>query len=193
MTAIAGLVHGGRVYIGGDSAGTSRSFAQTIRADEKVFLREAGGERFLFGICGSFRGGNLLRYRLAIPEPYTWEDLSVPANARAYMTTRFIDEVRAAFKEYGHLSKEKEEEGSGTAFLLGFRGNLYLIESDFQVGLSEDTFAAAGSGEDLVLGSLYSTENGLLKDDPEGRIRTALLAASRFNAAVRPPFVVASL
>ena len=36
MTCIVGLVHGGKVYMGGDSAGVG-GYCLTVRADEKVF------------------------------------------------------------------------------------------------------------------------------------------------------------
>jgi hypothetical protein len=46
---------------------------------------------------------------------------------------------------------------------------------------------AEGSGQQLALGSLYST--GLIKT-PRKRVRMALEAASKFNMAVRGPFTI---
>ncbi len=69
MTGIAGIAgiadpRSGRVYIGGDSAGTGSS-QQIIRSDSKVFFNGA----CLFGCTSSFRMLQLLRYSLEIP-PY---------------------------------------------------------------------------------------------------------------------------
>lgn len=179
MTAVAGIVKDGQVYIGADSAGTDAHWGQQVRADSKVFTR---GE-YLIGFTSSFRMGQLLRYRVDLPEPYEWEH-----DMHAFMATRFVDAVRQAFKDYGYAEKDKDRETGGT-FLVGFRGAIYKIESDYQVAQSADAFDACGSGDSIVLGALYATERTSL--DPDARLALALEAAARYNAAVRPPFVVA--
>ena len=85
----------------------------------------------------------------------------------------------------------RTDEGSdrGGVFLVGYRGNVYEIQSDFQVGVPADSFMACGCGIDLCLGSLYSTTDL----PPRERIKKALEAAERFNGAVRKPFVIKSL
>jgi len=63
MTCVVGLVEDGTVYLGGDSAGTSQNDMDIYRTD-KVFTRPP----FIFGGAGSYRGIQLLKYELAIPE-----------------------------------------------------------------------------------------------------------------------------
>ena len=46
---------------------------------------------------------------------------------------------------------------------------------------------AEGAGQELSLGSLYSTTS--IKT-PRKRVRMALEAAAKFNMAVRPPFTI---
>jgi ATP-dependent protease HslVU (ClpYQ) peptidase subunit len=64
MTCIVGFRQGGKVIVGGDSAGIS-GWDVTVRADPKVFV--AGD--YVMGFTSSFRLGQLLQFRLKLPEP----------------------------------------------------------------------------------------------------------------------------
>ncbi len=174
MTCIVGLVHEGNVYIGGDSAGVA-GYGLTVRADEKVFIN---GD-FVMGFTSSFRMGQLLRYSLKPPKYHPDVDLI------EYMVTAFVNDVRECLKTGGYAKKDKEEETAGT-FLVGFRGKLFKINLDYQVGVPALPFDACGCGEDIALGSMYSNA-GL---SPIERITQALEAAEQFSAGVRRPFVV---
>lgn len=177
MTAIAGFVHEGKVWIGGDSAGVSGRDL-TVRKDAKVFKN---GE-FLFGFTSSFRMGQLLRFAFTPPtqtekqEPY------------AYMCTDFVNAVRSCLKTGGYAKKDNEVESGGT-FLVGYRGRLFIVDSDYQVGESLDGYEAAGCGYAIVKGALFATKTM----EPRQRMEIALNAAERHSAGVRGPFVVESI
>jgi ATP-dependent protease HslVU (ClpYQ) peptidase subunit len=173
MTCIVGLVDNGNVYIGGDSAGVS-GLSISIRADEKVFTNGP----FIMGFTTSFRMGQLLRYKFDPPGQ------TVSQSDMEYLVTDFIDAARKCFKDNG-FGSDKE----GGTFLVGYKGKLYTINSDFQVGIPADTFDAVGSGSDLALGAMY-VSGGL---DPVKRITKALEAASYFNAGVAAPFRVVKI
>lgn len=175
MTCIVGLVHEGDVYIGGDSAGIA-GLSLSIRSDEKVF----GNGPFIMGFTTSFRMGQLLRYKFAPPAQTVHQD------DMEYMVTSFIDACRQCFSGNGFGDKEATHGGN---FLVGYKGKLYNIEGDHQVGLPKAPFDAVGCGSDLALGAMYATE-GL---NPEERIRLALSAASCFSAGVSPPFTILKL
>ena len=177
MTCIVGIAHKGRVYIGGDSAGVA-GYDIVTRSDEKIF---PNGD-FLFGFCGSFRMGQLLRYALVPPSKEEGQDIY------AYMVTRFIDAVRECLKAGGYASKDKEVEEGGD-FLVGYNGRLFRIESDYQVGESSNGYDAIGCGESYALGSLYMTNASA----PHGRVTKALDAAEYFSAGVRGPFHIMSI
>lgn len=184
MTCIVALEHEGLVYVGGDSAGIeSSSLAICSRADEKVFTTEGGD--FIMGFSGSFRIGQLLRYALVPPEQSTKKD------DMAYMVTDFIDAVRAMQKDKGSMKKENELEEHDSGFIVGYKGKLYVVESDFQVGRPTEDYAAVGCGAQIALGALYATRKARLK--PEERITLALQAATEYSAGVRPPYVIQKL
>lgn len=175
MTCVAALVHDNTVYMGADSAGVSR-YDLVVRADQKVFMN---GE-FLIGFTSSFRMGQLLRYALKPPKFRPDEK-----ELYEYMVTDFVDAVRDCLKKGGYAQKDNEEEIGG-CFLVGVRGRLFQIESDYQVGESVQPYDAVGCGMAYALGVLSVTQ----KVDPEERIKLALTSAEKFNAGVRSPFII---
>lgn len=180
MTCCAGLETDGTVTIGGDSAAIG-GLDLDLRTDEKVF--SVGG--FVFGISGSFRIGQVLRYAFDPPQQKaTQEDME-------YMVTDWIDTVRETFRDKGCLSTWdtdddpfKGQEHIDAAFLVGYNGCLYTVEADFQVGRSRAGYASVGCGAPYALGALYANGEGL----PRERLERALNAAVRFSAGVRAPF-----
>lgn len=177
MTVIAGLVDGAQVVIGGDSAGIA-GYQLTVRRDSKVFVNGP----YVFGFCGSFRMGQIIRYGFTPPAPPGTADLE------AHMCTEFVDALRAALREGGWARIEQAQEQGGT-FLVGTRGRLFRVDGDFQVGEALDGFDAIGCGDDVALGALFATaENNMSADE---RIMLALRAAERSSAGVRGPFSVA--
>jgi hypothetical protein len=178
LTAIAALVHDGKVYMGGDSAGVS-GLSLTQRLDAKVFVNGP----FIMGFTTSFRMGQLLHWAFVPPvQPNGVSD-------ERFMSTDFIDAVRKTLKEGGYAKRENEVEQGGM-FLVGYHGQLWQIDSDYQVAIPLAGFEAIGSGFDLCLGSLHTSASNLVSVPPESRVEIALEAAERFNAGVRSPFVV---
>jgi ATP-dependent protease HslVU (ClpYQ) peptidase subunit len=198
-TCIVGYIDKEGVYIGGDSAAVSEDdLSYNIRTDEKVFSK---GE-FIFGFSTSFRMGQLLRYRFRIPShPKGMEN-------HQYMATLFIDAVKKCFIENDYADMMTEEGGS---FMVGYKGKLYVILSDYQVAEPKENFAALGCGELIAMGAMYAlthadkeiqktskktTEKDQVKrpeKDPLKRIEIALNAAVSFSMGVKPPFTYAVL
>jgi hypothetical protein len=178
MTCIVGLEHDdGMVSIGGDSAGVDGGLGIRIRTDEKVFINGP----MIFGFSSSFRMGQILRYSLTVPE-----QLPSQKDDYRFMCTTFIDAVRKCLKDGGY-ARVKDGEDIGGFFLVGYKGKLYRVESDFQVGRSMRTFDACGCGEDYALGAMWGRDLG---QPFEEQIRRSLAAAASFSAGVAPPFFV---
>lgn len=179
VTCIVGIAFDGVVYMGGDSAATAGP-SLSVRADRKVFLNGA----FLIGFTSSFRMGQLLQYVFSPPVHHAEVDVF------RYMVAEFIPSVRKCLSDGGY-SKQDNGRDSGGAFLVGYHGRLFQVESDFQVGEAICGFDAVGCGCDLALGSLYSTAGANVL--PYSRIDTALAAAAAFSGAVCAPFYQESL
>lgn len=181
MTCIAGIAQDGKVWIGGDSAGVA-GYTLVVRADEKVFVR---GE-FAYGFTTSFRMGDLLRYAFSPPEQTSKQE------DREYLVTSWTDALRQCLKAGGFAKVENGVERGGS-FLAGYRGRLYEVCGDFQVGEAASGYAAVGCGVEIALGALFATGDDREWLPPEGRILTALAAAETHSAGVRGPFTVVSV
>lgn len=177
MTCVVGLVHKGTVYIGVDSAAVQGWTRRTSRV-AKVFRRGP----FLIGYTTSFRMGQLLQHHLDVPPQEAGTD------DVAYLVTHFIEKARALFKDKGFTKVESNTEKGGQ-FLVGYRGRLYTVESDFQVGEHEDGYDAIGSGAEFALGAMAA----LPRLAPRPRLARALEIAAHFNMGVSGPFAIETL
>lgn len=172
MTCIVGLRQGGKVFLGGDSAGVT-GWDLMVRADTKVFI---SGD-FAIGFTTSFRLGQLLQYRLKLPTPPRTQKLLY-----SFMVNEFVEATRECLKLGGMATKDKEAEQGGT-FLVGVRGRLFIVESDYQIIEPAVPFAAVGCGAPYAVGSLATS-----KGKPADRVKKALGVAEQFCAGVRGPF-----
>lgn len=180
MTCIVALKANNNIWMGADSAGVG-GYTLHQRVDPKIYRVGA----MLIGFTTSFRMGQLLGYKLKVPD----HDPRWPVER--YMATEFIDAVRQCLKDGGFASKEKDTEQGGT-FLVAYRDRIFTIHSDYQVGESREPYDSCGCGEDLARGSLYTSER--LKDyTPRDRVLLALDAATTHSAGVRGPFIVQQL
>ena len=177
MTCVVGLVQKGTVYIGVDAAAVSGWTRRETRLP-KVFRRGP----FLIGYTTSFRMGQLLEHHLVVPQQNGEE------SEMEFMVKRFVEAVRPLLKEKGFTKIESNTEHGGQ-FLVGYRGHLYTVDSDFQVGEMADRFDAIGSGAEFALGALKALE----RLPPVARVKHALRIACHFNMGVCAPFVVRSL
>jgi len=172
MTCIVGIAHAGKVILGADSAGVG-GLDKRIRRDRKVFKN---GE-LIFGFTSSFRMGQLLQFALSPPpiiegqEPY------------AYVVKSLVPAIRDTLKGGGWASTVNGREEGGV-FLVGFRGCLFAIHSDFQVGESTEAFEAVGCGDAYAMGAMHALPDA----DPMVRLQAGLDAAATFSAGVSGPF-----
>ncbi len=178
MTAIAGFTDGKKVWIGGDSAGVA-GYSIRTRTDAKVFKN---GE-MVMGFTTSFRMGQILQHHLTPPTPLEGQD------PYAYMVKQFIPAVKSSLRNHGFEKNTLGRDEGGT-FLVGYRGKIYEVSDDYQVGTLAQNYHACGCGRELAMGALYALD--FYDMSPEERITTALEAAAEFSAGVKPPFTILS-
>jgi ATP-dependent protease HslVU (ClpYQ) peptidase subunit len=174
MTCIVAIAEDGAVWMGADSAGVA-GLSLAVRRDPKIY--RVGD--FLFGFTSSFRMGQLLGYKFSPPQHHSEWD------AERYMTTVFIDSLRDTLKAGGYARTDNGAEVAGE-FLVGYRGRVFRVCSDYQVGENVQSFDAVGCGSELAMGALHATQG----KEPSERISAALEAAEAFSAGVRRPFRV---
>lgn len=180
MTCIAGIVHDGIVYIGGDSAGVE-GYQISRRADTKVFVNGP----YAIGFTSSFRMGQLLQHSFKPPIP-TSKEID---NLEKFMVTRFVDSVRDCFQA-GGFAKVQDSQEEGGVFLVGIHSRLFSIEEDYQVGEVIDTYDAIGAGAAVAKGALFALSD--TTKAPKDKLLIALEASERWCNAVSAPFNIVS-
>jgi ATP-dependent protease HslVU (ClpYQ) peptidase subunit len=173
-TCIVGIVHGSNVWMGCDSMAAN----EFVKADMRVPKVFRVGE-MLVGVCGSLRVRDIVEF-IALPAR-----LESETSDRAFLVTSYIPQLRVSLKEAGVLDSEEADAFDG-GMLMGYRGKLYQLYSDFAI--MEHERWAVGSGSEFALGSLYSSTG-----EPQKRIKTALQAACEFSPSCAPPFVIEKL
>jgi len=171
MTCIIGLVDGGNVFMGGDSAGMS-GWTQTRVVERKV---QRVGD-MLIGCSGIPRLGQIAA-QLILRER---NDDETPFQ---YMVNSFIPCLQTVVKETAFDWHTENSESS--ALLIGYAGQLFLVCNDYSVNTCADGFAAMGQ-RDMALGAMAA----LAGANPEGRILMALDIVGQFSGAVCGPYYV---
>ena len=177
MTYIVGLIQDGKIYIGGDAAfdtGTG-----IIRSkNPKVYKK---GE-FIFGVSGYLSVMHALTHVMVFPPCYEYQD------PFEYIVNNFVPSYRAALHELGLIELDNGIERNRSELLVGFRGHLFNIGTDFSVLESYDNFYAVGSGALYAMGAFHATNN--LHLTPNERVLRALDAASEYDDCVLEPFEI---
>lgn len=179
MTCIVGLAERGTVWIGGDSASSDGYQERRLAPDnKKVFLREG----LLIGCTTSFRFSQLLEFKLSPPARRS------SSSDREYIVCVVAESVRECLREGGYSKVVDDVEKGGVA-LIGYRGSLYRLQSDFSILQYSDKFDAIGNGGHYALGAMAALEAA----EPEVRILASLAVASHFAEGIREPYHVLSI
>jgi ATP-dependent protease HslVU (ClpYQ) peptidase subunit len=179
MTCIVAIAQNGTVYMGSDHAASDDKSGWVMsRKEPKVFKVGQYGIAF----TDSFRMGQILQYNWTPPK-YT--PTKTNSGLDKFMRTKFIDSVKAAFKEHGFGDIGGTDEDTGGIFIVGLEGRIFVVDEDFHVGENVVNYMAEGSGGMFALGALHATKH---QKNPRMRLKLALEAASEFSMSVAPPF-----
>lgn len=174
MTCVVGAVDGdGQIYMGADSSAVDSNII-TRHALSKVFKVDEFG----IGYCHSFKLGQLVEFCFS-PPPLE-KKMDEPAMIR-YMITEFIPELKGQLEAHGYPNHDDEKEN--WSLLVGIRGYLFTIESDFHLGYDETHYAAIGAGSEYALGAMFCSQSSGMK-----LARVGLEAAEYFCPYVIRPF-----
>jgi len=181
MTCVVGIALNGKIYMGADSCSSDVS-EKYGRKDAKVFE----SHDMLLGYSGSWRFGNLFRFKFDPPAQRSdKEDFE-------FLVTDWVDALRTVCKSEGYTKIEDNEESFDGSALIGYKGKLYVLEGDWNIGEPNMDYAAIGSGSAVALGALYASVKASKSMTPKARIEAALEAASEYAVGVAPPFVFLS-
>jgi ATP-dependent protease HslVU (ClpYQ) peptidase subunit len=181
MTCVVGLVENNKIYLGGDSLTSigDRKYTKTL---PKVVNK---GNKFLIGSAGDVSATQPVLFisDLGIEQTPEQSDME-------YMIMNIVEEFRRVLMSRGKIISENGEEHSDVAFLIGYNNKLYHIDPYFSVMVAQCGYDAIGTGQQVALGSLYTTSLTNMK--AEERIKIALEAAAEHHCDVIPPFKIIS-
>jgi hypothetical protein len=179
MTCIVALAVKKSIYMGGDSAAVA-DYDIRIIDNPKVFYKNG----ILIGYTWSFRAGQIIQYAPDFPS------LKLSSSNYIYLIEHFIPFVRTEFQKAGFLKIENGREEGGQ-FLIGIRGEIYTIHTDFSVIRCDDMFDAIGGGAKYALGALQVLKD--VEPAPKSIIKKALEISAYFSCGVSGPFVIEEL
>lgn len=183
MTCIVGFIdrENDCVWMGADSLG-SNGYTKSIHNQPKLF-RYSVFKNVLMGSTTTFRHIDLLKYSETLfPEIDWYKKTDID---HKYMVTKFIPNLINLF-DTG--IKHTDVKDHGASFIIGIKNKLYEIQTDYSVVVPEIGFCSVGSGEDVAMGSLFTTQS---MDIPAvDRIKLALEAAESRCCGVQRPFLI---
>lgn len=175
MTCVVGVItENGRVIMGADSSATDE-LIHTAHIESKVFVK---GE-FGIGYCHSFRLGQIIEFWFDPPPIPDDEEYLI-----RYMVSTFVPELKSVCEDNDYPNHDDEK--VDWSIMVGVRGQLFTIESDWHVGHDSIPYASIGAGSSYALGSFYSTS--LTYSNKHAAARIALEAAEKFCPYVIQPF-----
>jgi len=168
------------VYIGGDSCSSNGQVKNTVE-NSKVFRNRKYND-VIIGSTSTWRHIDILKYSDIFNKEY--HNIKVD---HKYLVMVFIPKIIRLFKE-GVPSFVEEERGGN--FIIGIKDKLFEVQKDYSILEHTLPFCSVGSGEEVAMGSLLTTQ-GLHIPIAE-KIFIALRAAEKYNVGVQAPFVLMS-
>lgn len=176
MTAIAGIISEGKVYLGTDGMISREDGFYSLTNVPKICVK---GD-FIIGCAGLLRFSQIIRHAFVPPK--------VKKDLDSYMCSSFSAAMRKCLAEH----EFKDDDELGVELLIGTQGKLFWMGKDGSAVQSTREYAAIGSGAFYSIGSLFTTAK-VLGMTPEERLIEALEAAVEHDCYVKPPFTILSL
>lgn len=171
MTAIVGVSHAGRVYLGGDSAVASGD--NVLVSSEPKVWKTSG---IVIGAAGHLVALQALKHHANWPRYQGQQAERFLGSHVAPMMRRTIKTLRSEMQDNAIDSLDVE-------VLIGLGGKLFGMDGSGAFCFQGNAWAI-GSGGDVANGVLFHTTG----EEPEERITCALEAAEEVCSSVRSPF-----
>jgi hypothetical protein len=137
----------------------------------KIFLKkDSKSVPWIIGSCGDPRCRQVVQAAVGI-------DIQEDDDPELFVVRSLVEPMRRAFEKAGCLRKKDSEQSYDGMFLVGTRGNLFVVTSYFAVQRASQPYETVGSGSMVAWGSLDTSAD--LDLSPEIRLKRALQAAGR--------------
>lgn len=190
MTCIAGYRQDGQVWIGGDAMASNSEDYRLVKAP-KVFRKKRNDIEMIIGYAGCFRKGQIIQYALELSDMHKQGKMS---NMK-YISTVFADAVYEVWDENSQrvCFDENGNDDATTDLLIGFKGELFILEDDYSVYQHDTNYESIGIGRTPALACFSALEDIMQLIEPADKVERALEVSSQFSKDVRPPFTILEL
>ena len=173
MTILVGIADGKNVYIGADRSASDDNTIITM-CRPKVGV----DSKWIYAYAGSVGVGQLIEF-------VEFPTLDKKADVYKVLRLNIIKQLKSLVAEHSN-----DDDDNGAEFLIGANGRLFEFSSS-DWGVVEVSETCAGSGNQIALGSLYTTYT--LDMDTEERIKYALEAAIEYSPTCQGPVDILSV
>lgn len=167
MTILVGITDGKNVYIGADRAASDE---QTIITMCRPKVGVQG--KWIYAYAGSVGTGQLIEF-------VNFPAIDKKADVYKILRLDIVKQLKNLVSDNGD-----DDDDNGAEFLIGANGRLFEFSSS-DWGVVEVTETCAGSGNQISLGSLYTTYT--LDISIEDRIKVALESAIEYSPTCQGP------
>jgi ATP-dependent protease HslVU (ClpYQ) peptidase subunit len=148
--------------------------------------------KYLLGASGDLRAINILHHAFQPPAP--------PPSLKgkrldAFITTKFIPSLRAAFEENGYVpSRDKERMPSkaehDSEILVVVNGCIYIIDSDYSWMIDTSGIYVIGTGAPFALGAIHvlNKPGKISINQTKQLVMKALSAAGKYDPGTGSPY-----
>ena len=146
---------------------------------------------FHLGAAGDLRAINLLAHAFVPPAPVpqvTGKKLD------AYLTVKFIPELRDCFEKYGYSLPERDASSHlaehGSILMCSVNAVIYVIDGDYSWITDAAGFYSIGSGSQFALGALHALAGGKKLSLQQARVMAlkAMAAAAKYDPCTGLPY-----
>lgn len=179
MSTIVAIKGKKEIIVGCDSLASydKSSFVEprvTPKAFKKVIKDKDKKEtEFIIGSVGSFRLMQILYYHFA--PPFKSESI----DTHTYMVTKFLPILKRTIKSQEFEDEKKVEDRGSWEILVVVGGEIFTIQSDWQVNIPAMDYYALGSGARFAFGSLFTLPSTMSINQ---RCEMALMASDNFDS-----------
>ena len=182
MTTLVAIQTPSHAVLAADSQITEDNLRSVSLSTPKI----VSVDRYLLGITGDTRPGDILAYNWKPPK-YRGSD---PIR---FMGKQIIPSIIQTFRDQGYdFTGAEKDKDSGFDYLLAFNGEVFHIACDLSFFQSEFGVYGIGSGGQFALGYLYSLKKPINQlSRAEHYARRALEIASVLDVHTCPPIQLA--
>ena len=185
MTAVAAIITSEHLTIGADRL-VDMGYGVCYTAETKVWKKENGSLRCLFGYAGNLKTAQILQDEFLMPETE-----NECADVAHYIRKRLVPEMWKVLSQHDILKNDDGRKVLDGSLLVCTQQKIFHLSGALSVHDVGSTFAAIGQGEGVAWGVLDELDRSLSTLSPSEKIDRAIRSAvKRYNGCAGDPLIL---